>query len=81
MMAYRDRMTNVRPGRGAVDPCPTCMGSGALLPLPSGQTLGAQYVVPHRGAWHNHPAGVAPCPPCEGTGWELGRRPRRWGGG
>ncbi len=75
----RDRMTNVRPGRRVTDPCDSCAGEGALLPLPNGHLAAARFVVPNRRAWSSLP--VAPCPVCEGTGATLDRRPRRWGQG
>lgn len=75
----RDRMTNVRPGRRVVEPCPTCLGMGALLALPSGQVVSAVIVVPNPRAWASLP--VAPCPACEQTGNEPRKRPRNWGVG
>ena len=76
----RDRMTNTRRDRRVGEPCPTCHGYGALLPLPSGVAVCAMFVVPNMRAWPNLP--VCPCPSCDQSGIEPRRgRPRGWGQG
>jgi hypothetical protein len=75
-VAYRrDRMTNVRPDRAPLGPCPTCHGARCVLPLPNGWAVSARIVIPHPRAWRHHE--VAPCPACGGSGVETDRRPRQ----